>query len=498
MLYTIKLKQLLKDLPQAVVKGSREVDITGLCSNSKFVSPGNLFVAKKGYKSDGNQYIQEAIDGGAVAVLTDMYNPFLTGITQVILANVTEVEGHLSDLFYRSPSKELLLVGVTGTAGKTTTSYVIRHLLEKLRVPCGLLGTIEYIVQDHRYPAPLTTPDILTTQRLLRDMVQHGCGAAVMEVSSHALDQRRVDPLLFDIGVFTNLSAEHLDYHKTMDHYAASKAKLFSLIDPEKKKERPKGAIVNADDPYAERIAKNARVPKITYGLENEADVKASDVRLSPQGTEFTVSFGSEAASFSWPLIGLHNISNCLAAVAVGLLLNHELKELSACLIDFQAPEGRLERVENAADLNIFVDYAHKADALEKVLRSLKEVQTKGRIITVFGCGGNRDAQKRPHMAAVAELYSDFTIVTNDNPREEDPQRICADIVQGFKKAGSHAVELDRKKAIAQAIDLAGKEDLILIAGKGHETYQILGPSTIHFDDREIAAQICQRKFQTT
>lgn len=485
----MRLKTLFRDVPGAVIKGPKDLEVTGLCSNSKLVAPGNLFVAKRGEKFDGNRFVQEAIDAGAVAILTDMFNPFLGKIAQVIHADPGLLEPQLAELFFHAPSQELFVAGVTGTAGKTTVSHLIRHLFEGLGRPCGLIGSVGYIVGENRYPASHTTPDVLTCQRLLREMVVHECRAVAMEVCSHAMEQRRVDRILFDAAVFTNLTPEHLDYHGSMEAYGASKAKLFRQVSEQKDSKKPV-AILNADCPWSKVMAENCTVPILYYGF-GVADVHASQIELTPQRATFDVHYRDESERFSWGLIGKFNVSNCLAALTLCVSLGIPLKELKEGVASFVAPEGRLERVVNRLGLNIFVDFAHKPESLRQVLISLRQFKGSGRVITIFGCGGNRDRDKRPLMAKFSEELSDFSIVTNDNPRDEAPEEICAEILTGFERRDSHCVELDRTKAIAMAIRMAAPNDIILIAGKGHETYQIFGQKIFHFDDRVVAASLC-------
>lgn len=491
----MKLKKLLKDINVNDVKGSKEIVITGLCANSKVVAPGNLFVAKKGRVDDGSQYIQEAVLSGATAVLTDIYDPSLRHITQIIHPDVASIESLLAANYYQFPSKELFMVGITGTNGKTTTSYLIKYLLDQLNASCGLIGTIEYIVGKHHYQATRTTPDVISNHKMLREMVLQECKAAVMEVTSHALDQGRTAQIEYDVAVFTNLTLDHLDYHQTMESYAEAKEKLFANLNPKKQKANnafPTTAVVNIDSLWHKNMLKNCKAKVITYGLSEGADLKAFDIRLTPTGTLFKLTYQNKSYECHCPLVGRFNVYNCLAAIAVGLVRKEPIEKLIEIVSNFPGIPGRLESVKNDKNLNIFVDFAHTDDALVNVLESLQEFK-KGRIITVFGCGGDRDQSKRPRMAKAAESFSDFSIVTSDNPRSEDPKVICEQICKGFSKA-NWTVELDRKEAIKKAIGMAALEDIVLIAGKGHETYQIFAHKTVEFDDRKIAAQLCAEK----
>ena len=496
----MKLKKILKDIPGIQIKGSKDLDITGICANSKLVAPGNLFIARRGLASDGTLYIPEAVEAGAVAVLTDIYDPLLSkSVVQILHPDVASLEGLIAAHYYQNDADEMFMVGITGTNGKTTTSFLIRHMLDSLEGPCGLIGTIEYIIGQHRYQAVRTTPDAVSTQKMLREMAINHCRSAVMEVTSHALDQHRVDCINFDTAVFTNLTQDHLDYHKTMDHYLMSKNKLFRSLGPSKRKKAhpfPKVAVVNADSPKHKKILEGCQAAVLTYGIDGDADLKAENIVLTPSGTKMTLCHQGKRVDLSWPLVGRFNTYNCLAAVAVGLTRKYPLEKIVGTLEDAPFIPGRLEVVPNPLDLKIYVDFAHSDDALLNVLQCLQEFKT-GRIITVFGCGGNRDAAKRPKMAKVCQEFSDLAIVTSDNPRNENPDEIIRQIVAGFSKRDSYLVETDRYAAISKAIDLATPDDIILIAGKGHEKLQIFAHKTIEFDDREVSLEICRKKCAT-
>jgi len=489
----IKLKKLLKDIPVQSIKGSKEIEISGLSSNSKWVAPGDLFIAKKGLTHDGARFIPDAIAAGAVAVVTDLYDPFISNVVQIIHPDVASVEAEIAKEFYGHPSSKLFLIGITGTNGKTTTSYLIRHLLERSREPCGLIGTIESIVGQHVFPATLTTSDVLQNYKLFHDMAAAGCKNCVMEVSSHALDQERTRGVEFDVAVFTNLTQDHLDYHKTMDAYANAKTKLFSQLNPQGEKPFAKWAVVNADaDSWMQMIA-GCRANILSYGIQRPCDLRADQIELSPSGLKFNVAYHREIFPFASSLIGRFNVYNLLAAMGVGLAKGLSLKQVLDALRNFTAVPGRLERVPNDKGMNIFVDYAHTDDALLNVLNTLNELK-KGRLITVFGCGGNRDAAKRPKMGAVVEALSDVSIITTDNPRHEDPEEIIRQIIAGLKHPGQAQVIVDRMEAIHRAVHMAAPNDIVLIAGKGHENYQIFSHQKIPFDDRTVALEACQMK----
>lgn len=487
----MKLKRLLKDIPVEDVKGSKDVVISGLCANSQSVGPGNLFIAKKGKTDDGVRYIPEAIAAGACAILTDMYDPSLKNVVQIIHPHVQTIEGALAAEYYHYPSDDLFMVGITGTNGKTTTSFMIKYLLDAFQGPCGLIGTIEYIVGMHRYQATRTTPDVISNHKMLREMLNQGCRSAVMEVTSHALDQGRVEKIEYDIAVFTNLTVDHLDYHGSMENYCKSKNQLFRHLGKSKRKPQSvKTAIVNQDSQWTAQILEGCEAAVFRYGIDQPADLRACHIRLGNQGTDLDLLYKEKSYPCYIPFIGRFNVYNCLAAISVALVKGIRLEKIIDKLALLQPVRGRLEPVKNALGLKIYVDFAHSDDALENVLKTLNELK-QGRIITVFGCGGDRDRTKRPKMAAVCERYSDLSILTSDNPRSEDPEVICQEAAKGFTHSDSYLIEIDRQAAIQKAIELATKQDIILIAGKGHETYQIFAHKTIEFDDCKVAADIC-------
>ncbi len=489
----IKIKKLFKNIAVHAIKGSKDVKITGITANSKLVAPGHLFIAKKGLQVDGARFIPDAVAAGAVAILTDLYNPFFPHITQIIHPDVGGVEAAIAKEFYGHCSDRLFLVGITGTSGKTTTSYLIHHLFEMHQVKCGLIGGVEWVFGNHVFPSSLTTPDILTNHKLFYEMVASGCSSCAMEVSSHALDQGRVRLVEYDVAIFTNLSHEHLDYHKTLDAYVDAKKRLFSSLKTPRdavKKEYSKTAIVNADSPYSAEMIADCLVKTMTYSIEVPSNLRAVNIVLRASGMEFDVQYQGKTCHFRSPLIGKFNIYNLLAATSAGLVRGFTLPEIAAAFATFSKVPGRLEKIFNEKGIHIFVDHAHKPDALLNVLSTLREI-AKGRLITVFGCGGNRDRFKRPMMGKIAEDLSDIAILTSDNPRHEDPQEIIRQILSGFKDPRKACIILDREEAIHRAIQIAKPEDIILIAGKGHETHQIFSHQTIDFDDRQVAQSAC-------
>ncbi len=491
----MKLKSLLKNIPDCVVKGSKELIITGLSANSQAVSPGNLFIAKKGNAHDGNDFIPEAIKGGAVAIATDLYDPSLNHIVQIIHPQVNKIESALADNFYGQPSQNLLLVGITGTNGKTTTSYIIKNVLDALHLPCGLIGTIEYHVGKYAYQASRTTPDVTLNHKLLYEMFHNGCLSGVMEVTSHALDQGRVDHIDYDAAIFTNLSLDHLDYHGTMEEYALAKKKLFDGLGKGRKKKTY--AIINGDSPWGKFMVQDCTASVFTFGIDASADLRAANIEFTSNGTEATLLYKEKSYACFFPIIGRYNIYNCLAALSIGLSLEFPMEKLLPIVSSFPSVKGRLQQIKNKKGLNIFVDFAHSDDALSNVLKTLNEVKKpEGRIIVVFGCGGDRDKSKRPKMAKACENLSQYAIITTDNPRSEDPMQICQEIIAGFSSKKYYHVELDRKAAIRQAIEMSQPKDIILIAGKGHEHFQVFAHKTIEFDDSQIAAELSNASFE--
>lgn len=480
----ISVKKLFQGL-DVEIKGCKDLEVTGMCSHSKFVAPGNLFIAKKGASFDATEFIPDAASAGATAILTDLYNPFLEGPVQVIHPHPHLIESEIANRFFRYPSQELFLIGVTGTNGKTTTAHLIHHLLSRKDSPCGLMGTIETKVGNSSIPSKLTTADVVTNLKFLREMRDQGAKSGVMEVTSHALEQGRVAGLDFDMGIFTNFSQDHLDYHGTMEKYLAAKAKLFQLIDSP-----DKIAVLNADDSAAFQAFGTSRAKVVTYGIASKADYQAKAIEWNLEGCTFTLLFEGKERRFKMPLIGDFNVLNALAAIAACHQRGLTFEQIQRKLATFPGIPGRLERIQNEQGIHLFVDFAHTAEALENVLSLLHQVKEK-KILTIFGCGGDRDPGKRPKMAAAVEKFSDHIILTSDNPRSEDPMEICLDAAKGIRQQEKLLIEVDRKRAIAKGIGMAKPGDVVLIAGRGHEPFQKVGARLIPFDDREVAREIC-------
>lgn len=489
----MKLKTLFKNIPNVSIKGSKETYISGICANSKLVSPGNLFIARKGKTYNGHNFIPEALAAGAAALLTNIYNPFIKHTVQIIHPHIEEIESLVANRYFNSPSQELETIAITGTNGKTTCAYLIKHIFDSLNSPCGLISTIEYIIGSQHHQSVRTTPDLITNYKLLRDMLKQGCSCAVMEVSSHALDQNRTQGISYDFAIFTNLTQDHLDYHENMETYCKAKAKLFTSLQESDTQSSPPIAIINADDPWHKLLLKNYRGNTCFFSIENQSDLQAKNISLHAENTEFDIFYKGNKVHFSSPLIGRHNVYNCLASIAPALLKGTTLETLASIVKRFSLIPGRLQAVPNDLGIHIYIDYAHTPNALYNVLESLREFKER-KIITVFGCGGNRDRGKRPEMARIAEELSDINIITSDNPRDEDPLEICKAICQGFTSKKPYYIETDRYKAIKKAIELAETKDLILIAGKGHEKQQTFSRKTIPFNDHKIASELCIQK----
>ncbi|MEK6726089.1 MAG: UDP-N-acetylmuramoyl-L-alanyl-D-glutamate--2,6-diaminopimelate ligase [Deltaproteobacteria bacterium] len=484
----MKLKELLKTLKSCKIEGSEDVEIFDIQYDSRKVRKGSLFIAIKGEKTDGNLFAEQALGRGAVAVVTDSPEFGVLGFATTIYApNAREALAKISTAFYGQPASKLKLVGITGTNGKTTTSFLVESILREAGLNPGVVGTINYRYAGKVLPAPNTTPESLDLQRLLNDMVESGVKAAVMEVSSHALSQERVAGCVFDVAVFTNLTQDHLDYHITMERYFEAKARLFTdFID------EGKTAVINMDDLKGEDLSKRALGRVIGYGIKGrgiETNIYPKDIKLGVEGIEGTLATPSGEIKIKSSLIGEFNLYNILAAAGAGVGLDLTVEVIERGITALKNVPGRLERVDAGQAFAILVDYAHTPDALERVLSTIRGLTDK-RIITLFGCGGDRDRGKRPIMGRIAAEYSDIVIVTSDNPRTEEPLKIIEDITSGIVGAYGHAplqVIPDRREAITEAIKEAREGDVVLLAGKGHEDYQIIGSQKIHFDDREEA-----------
>jgi UDP-N-acetylmuramoyl-L-alanyl-D-glutamate--2,6-diaminopimelate ligase len=486
----MKLEALLKNVATIDVAGPVDREITALAYDSRRVKQGSVFVAMKGEKVDGAQFVENAIAAGAEAIVSESA-PRASRATSIVVKNARIALADIAANFYQHPARHLKIAGVTGTNGKTTSAFLIKHICEQAMHRCGLIGTVRYEVGDRILPAARTTPESLEVQDLLWQMRSAGCKAVAMEVSSHALVQDRVRGVEFDAAIFTNLTQDHLDYHKTMESYFEAKALLFDGLAAQKKKGK---AVINLDDRFGARLVQRIKneVPVITYGVGVHSDFRASNVRIDFNGTSFQLDAVGRSYLVRLPLIGQFNVYNSLAALAGSYALGVDVRTGVLSLANAHAVPGRLEAVPAQRQFRVFVDYAHTDDALLNLLRTCRELNP-ARIIVVFGCGGNRDKTKRPRMGAVVDQHADYAIVTSDNPRKEDPAAIIEDIKPGIQR-GAYEVILDRREAIFKAIAMAEPRDIILIAGKGHENYQEFADSTTPFDDVAVAREALETK----
>ena len=489
----VNLKDLVAVLPEKTVTGPTDRPIRGIAYDSRRVEPGFLFVAIRGLRYDGHSFIPEAVARGAAAVVGERA-PAEHGVPYVQVPSSRLALGLLAAAFYGHPSARLVLVGVTGTNGKTTTTHLVRWVLEAAGHPTGLIGTVHNIIGGRSLPVERTTPEAADLQRLLAQMRDAGLTHVVMEVSSHALALHRVAGCAFDVGVFTNLTQDHLDFHASMEDYAAAKARLFARLGrneiPGTDKPGPKAAVINADDPWGPFMAARSSAPVITYGIRQPADLSARDVQVEPGGVRFVLVTRAGEVPVRLRLTGRFNVYNALAAAGAGLALGIDPATIARGLESLPAVPGRLERIDRGQPFAVLVDYAHTPDGLENVLTTVRELAGRGRVICVFGCGGDRDRGKRPQMGAIAARLADYTVLTSDNPRSEDPEAILDDIEAGIRQVAGAAYErvTERAAAIRRALELARPGDVVVIAGKGHEDYQIFADRTIPFDDRQVAA----------
>lgn len=497
----MRLGELLKGCdhitPNLIRGWNLELNISGVAYDSRKVKEGYLFVAMKGERHDGYAFIDEAIEKGAVAIVHEKANPHLPPFTKISFIRVESSRRALACIannFYGRPSENLTLVGITGTNGKTTTSYIIKSILESWGKEVGLIGTIQYMIKDRVYPALHTTPESLEFHGLLNNMLLSGCAYVISEVSSHALAQYRVDGAVFKSTVFTNLTRDHLDFHKTMEDYFKAKERLFVELLAEDGL-----CIINLDDPYGKKlisslVSRPSSQKVLTYGFESGADIVASDIVNSVDGLRFKISFRGESYNVSSHLMGLPNVYNIIAAAGVSTSLGVPWQIILEGIEKARSVTGRFEKVDLGQSFLCIVDYAHTEDALERLISTAREIK-RGRVITVFGCGGDRDRGKRTRMGAVATRLSDFVIITSDNPRSEEPLEIIKEIECGAVRK-NYFIEPDREKAIKMAVDMADVGDMLLIAGKGHEDYQEVKGVRYKFSDREVLEEVIRNKLK--
>lgn len=484
------LEKLLSGINYTLKGSGENLNIRGIATNSQKVKPGDIFVALNGIHYDGHQFVEEAMSLGAVAAVVE--RPVeVAGIVQIVVDDTYQALAAIANNFYDHPSRSFLLYGITGTNGKTSISYLLEAIFRQSGKPCGVIGTINAHLGKKTYHLGNTTPFPDVLQKVLYQMKKQKAVAVAMEVSSHALVQHRVDGCEFDVAIFTNLTRDHLDFHGSFENYFQAKSLLFQKLVEAGNKKYPRFAIINNDDPWGQKLVELCRVPVLTYGRTRKSDFYFRDVKFSTYLSRFYLDCPWGNFLVRTPLIGQYNVYNVVAAIAGALCQGLPREKILLAIENFSAVPGRLERVDAGQPFSVFVDYAHTDDALRNVLRTLRQVATD-RIITVFGCGGERDRSKRPLMGDVATEYSDWVIVTSDNPRGEDPERIALDVELGIRRKGrsNYQVIIDRKQAIALALTMAKRGDIVLLAGKGHEDYQIIGDKEIPFSDREVARKI--------
>lgn len=481
----MQLKVLARSLPPHRVVGSLDREVEGIAYDSRRVQKDGLFVAVRGGQSDGHLFVDEAIAKGASVIVAEEEIASLRATCLVVEDSRTAL-ADLAAKFYDTPARKLKMAAVTGTNGKTTTSFLLKHIAERAGLRCGLIGTVQYEIGERILPATRTTPEALDVQDLLAQIVNAGCRAAAMEVSSHALAQERTRGIEWDVAIFTNLTQDHLDFHGSMESYFEAKARLFISLAQQTGKTKAT-AVINIDDRYGQKLVDllQSITPVVTCGSGLRSDFRASSYRPEFSGTSYQLGALGRSYLVRLPLIGRFNVANSMAALAAAKALGISLREAVLALARSPQVPGRLERVPLKRQFQVFVDYAHTDDALLNVLKTLRELQPN-KLIVVFGCGGDRDRQKRPLMGQVADQFSDYAILTSDNPRKEDPDAIIAEVEKGFR--GNHHEKItDRAEAIARAISLAQPRDIVLIAGKGHEKYQEFSDHTIPFDDVQTA-----------
>ncbi len=491
------VEQLVSVLKNAEVKGNLNKEVEFIAHDSRRVRKNTLFVCISGTRVDGNTFIEQAVKAGACAVMTEKDVNVQDDVAVIKVKDIREAMEAVVPYFYNYPGKKMRMIGVTGTNGKTSSTYMIRDILRNAGYKVGVIGTIKIMIEDEELPIHNTTPDVIDLQETLNEMYEKNIDYVVMEVSSHALAMNRVAGCEYDTAMFTNLTQDHLDYHKTMENYALAKAKLFdSLTAPDLVKTH-KTAVINIDDELGSKVMlEHTKCNLITYGIKNDAVLKAENVDVKAEGTSFDLEYNNEELHFDLHVTGMFNVYNVLGVIGVALAEKIDTAIIKNTLENFKAVAGRFEMIREGQDFSVIVDYAHTPDGLENVLKTAREI-TKKRLIAVFGCGGDRDRTKRPIMGEIAARLADIVIATSDNPRTEDPEFILSQVEEGVLPAlhgNFHEKITDRKKAIFRAIELAQKGDIVVIAGKGHENYQILKTGTIHFDDKEVAIEAIKAK----
>ncbi len=486
----MKIKDLLQKIDYISFNGNEEISCSGITNNSKEIKENYIFVALKGEKFDGHDFIDEAISLGANTVVSERKPKLSKNVNWIRVKDARDTLWKISTLLYDNPGSRIKIVGVTGTNGKTTTTHLIEHIFKNAGFQTGLLGTIYSRWGEKLIPASMTTPESPQINSMLKEMADEGITICVMEVSSHSLCMKRVDGLNFKSAVFTNLTHDHLDFHKNMKSYFEAKKRLFYLLD---KKEGY--GVINIDDLWGRKLLKEIQAPFLSYGFVKEAHIFPLSYNLSSEGIEAEISTPSGIIELSSPLLGKPNLYNILASIGVAITFNLGRDEIKRAIKEFKGVKGRFELVENSLGFKVMVDYAHSDDSLKNLLETVSELKPK-RIIVVFGAGGDRDKKKRPKMGEVAGRLADKLIITSDNPRSEDPISIIKEIEVGVKKSGNKNYDVipDRRKAIYKAISIAEEGDFVILAGKGHEEYQIIGNQKIPFSDREVAKSALEER----
>jgi len=484
----VKLKKILNNIEFKLESGNLNIEIKDIKYDSREINKDNLFIAITGFESDGHQYISQAIENGALAVIIEKDIPeYQSDITYIKVENSRKTMAEIAKNFFDYPLQDIKLVGITGTNGKTTTSYLLYNILKEHTAKSALFGTIKNIIGDNVLNSSRTTPESIDLYRYFAQMREEGINYGVMEVSSHALDLYRVHGMNFEAAIFTNISPEHLDYHKNLENYREVKSRLFSQLKSEQ------FAVINIDDQNGDYIKNKSRGKNYSYSLDSKsADLYTREFKLHQKGMEYRTG-GMINSIFELNLGGIFNIYNSLAAILTAKLLGIEEETIKKALNKVKSVPGRFEMINAGQDFQIVVDYAHTPDGMKNVLETAA-VMEKNRLIVLFGCGGDRDRSKRPAMAKLAEKYADYIIVSNDNPRNEDPDKIFTEIKKGFTKDfNNYEIVFDRKKAIEKAIKIAKKDDLVMLLGRGHEKYQVLKDRKIELDDRKIAYQAAEK-----
>lgn len=487
----MNLTKIFDNIELVKVDGNMDLEINEINQDSRLVTSGNLFICIKGSKVDGHQYLKQAAVCGAIAAVVEDWPVDTYGLTIIQIKNVAASLKEIAGAFYGYPDRHLKLIGVVGTNGKTTSTYLLKKVLENEGYQVGLIGTINHLIRDKALPAGNTTPGLLELQKLFSQMAAAGVEYVVMEVSSHSIDQGRVAGLKFEGGIFTNITQDHLDYHKTFEEYLKVKTKFFKDLPSDS------WAAINIDDPHANSLISQIKAKVYTYGITNQASVHAEDIRVVQAGVFYKANTFRGNMELKLKLTGYFNVYNSLGVLTAGLAEGFDPTKVKVGLESVAVVPGRFQMVPESKNFGVIVDYAHTPDGLENILKTARKL-TSRRLLLVFGCGGDRDRAKRPIMGGIAARMADFTIITSDNPRTEDPMRIIKEIEVGFQKftpASAFQIEVDRAAAIRKIIGMAEDEDLVMIAGKGHETYQDFGDHRIHFDDQEVAREALKEKY---